>query len=107
MRAALGKVTPDLILRLPDGLLVPAMEANGVLTSIEARQFNGERNPVERNRALLSCLQQKDARTILQFFAVLKTHRHLAGYTELVDSFTDILRDLKLAAVVGESHRNA
>ena len=36
VRTTLSKVAPDLILRLPDGLLVPAMEANGVLTPIES-----------------------------------------------------------------------
>lgn len=103
VRAALSKVTLELIGRLPDGSLVPAMEANGVLTSIESRQFNGERNPVERNKALLSCLQQKDAHTILKFFAVLKTHSDLGGYSELVDSFIGTLTDLKLTAPVGET----
>ena len=74
MRSALSRVAPDVILHLPDGLLVPAMEANGVLTPIEVLQFSGKRNLAERNRALLSCLLRKDSRTILLFFAVLKVH---------------------------------
>ena len=96
-------MTSELIARLPDGALVTVMEANGVVTRMESREISGQPNPVERNRTLLRFLQQKDARTILQFFAVLKSNRDLAGYNELVDSFMDILRDLKLAAVVGEA----
>ena len=103
MRSALTKVSAELIARLPDGALVTVMEANGVVNRMESREICGQSNPVERNRTLLRCLQQKDAHTILQFFAVLKTNRDLAGYNELVDSFMDILRDLKLAKVVGEA----
>lgn len=103
MRNALSKVSAELVARLPNGALVTVMEANGVVSRLESREISGQSNPVERNRTLLECLQQKDARTILQFFAVLKTNRDLAGYSELVESFMDILRDLKLAAVVGEA----
>ena len=103
VRDALTKVTLDLITRLPDGVLVTVMEVNGVVTRMESREISGQPNAVERNRRLLSCLQQKDAHTILQFFAVLKTNRDLAGYNELVESFLGTLKELKQAAVVGET----
>ena len=107
VRDALTKVTLELVARLPDGVLVTVMEVKGVVTRIESREISGQPNAVERNRRLLSCLQQKDAWTILQFFAVLNTHPDLAGYNELVQSFLDTLRELKHAAAVGEAPRSS
>ena len=107
VRDALTKVTLELVARLPDGVLVTVMEANGVVTRIESRKISGQPNAVERNETLLSYLQQKNAWIILQFFAVLNTHPDLAGYNELVLSFLGTLRELKQAAAVGEAPRSS
>ena len=95
VRKAVSRIRPCLESRLPDHTLPSLLGSQGVITDAEVRIISGGSNPVSKNRSLLDILMGKDTRFILQFFAMLKSHPHLTGYTELVEAFLSNIRYLQ------------
>ena len=95
VRKAVSRIRPCLESRLPDHTLPSLLSSQGVLTDVEVRIISGCSNPVSKNRSLLDILMGKDTRFILQFFAMLKSHPHLTGYSELVEAFLSNMRSMQ------------
>ena len=95
VREALRRIRYTLETRLPDHTLPSLLSSRGVITDAEVHIVSGGSNPILKNRSLLDILMGKDTRVILQFFAMLKSHPHLTGYSELVEAFLSNIRYLQ------------